>query len=160
MTDCMLGWVAGVIGMALVLGAVVAGLVWRAARHWKRVPARVKLASIHKRIQVKGPTLVVDQFRPCVVYEYEVFGKIYEGQRMSLYERGLWIDDKVEVENKISEMKGGLMVWVSPRQPGKSMVDNKMGFREWRLLGVLGLIGICFAGVGFWVVWVVCPLML
>jgi len=157
MTDCILGAILSVCGFAVTMGAVMTGLSWTSARSWPRVQARLKRATIEKRKNVIGPTLILDQYRPAVTYEYRVGGRSYEGRRITFRDRRLWHDDRGKAEERIAHLGDEFTVAVSPRHPDKAVIEYQLGFREFDFLGVVGLTGALLAGVGVWVVWMMCP---
>jgi len=157
MTDCVLGAILVLSGLGVTFGALMTGLSWRSAKTWPRVQARLKRSAIEERRNVIGPTLILDQYRPALTYAYEIKGRTYEGRRITFWDRRLWDDDRRKAEEKIARLGEEFLIAVSPRRPHKAVIEFRLTSRELDFLGVVGVTGLLVAGVGGWVVWMMCP---
>jgi len=104
--------------------------------------------------------LILDQYRPAVTYGYRVGGRSYEGHRITFWDRRLWHDDQGKAEERIANLGDEFTVAVSPKRPDKAVIEYQPSFRELEFLGVVGLTGALLAGVGVWVVWMMCPFLI
>lgn len=156
MIDFILGCVLVILGSAISMYSIGTALLWRSARSWPRVKAVLRSATIEKRRNPIGATMVVEQYRPKVTYDYRFGGREYTGRRITFLNSRLWDEDRSKAEESILRLGRYFEVAVSPRQPHKSVIEIELTSRERDFLGVLGVSGLLIAGVGIWVVWIAC----
>lgn len=156
MIDCFLGLLLVIVGSVITIVSIVTGFSWYSARSWPRVQAQLKSSAIERRRNPLGSTLVVEEFRPALRYEYQFLGKIYEGRRITFWDRRLWHDERNMAEQRIGVLGERFFVSVSPTRPHKSVIEYQLKRREWDLLGVFMFSGALVTGVGVWVMWMIC----
>ena len=155
--ECIAASLAIAVGSLGAVGVLLTALSWSTAKTWPRVQARLKRSAIEERRNVIGPTLILDQYRPALTYAYEIKGRTYEGRRITFWDRRLWDDDRRKAEERIARLGEEFLVAVSPRRPHKAVIEFRLTSRELDFLGVVGVTGLLVAGVGGWVVWMMCP---
>ncbi len=156
MGSCFLGIGVGVVGILASASAVALGMVWYRVGNWPAVPALIKRAEIRTRRNPIGAGVVAQEYRPVIIYEYEVNGKKYWGKRVKLYEGSLWTLERAQAERALIEPGECVRVRVGPGNPNRSVLDPSMGRREFDVLAMILVAGALITGVGYWVVGMSC----
>lgn len=149
---CVLGNALVIIGGLISLGAVAYGILWLNARDWPTVNGVVRKAGIRTRRNPIGPGVVAEEYRASMVYEYEVDGQKYMGNKLKPYEGRLWTRERQQAERVLVDPGNRVSIKVSPRNPKKAVLDASIGRSDVDFLAVIGLTGLLVALVGYWVV--------
>lgn len=153
---CFLGGALGVIGGLISALTVTFGIIWFRRKNWPAVAGVVRRAEILTRRNPIGPGVVAKEYRPSLVYEYEVSGRKYVGRKLKPYEGRLWTRKRSEAELWLAHPGKVVRVRISPGNPRKAILDPSISPREMDLLAVVGIAGLLVAGVGYWVVLMSC----
>lgn len=156
MGSCVLGMAVAGVGVLVGAIAVALGLIWRRAGNWPAYSALIKRSEIRTRRNPIGAGVVAHEYRPVMAYEYEVNGKKYRGEKVKLYEGGLWTRKRAQAESALIEPGECVRVRVAPGNPKRSVLDPSMSRREFDLLGVTFVSGSLIAALGYWVVRMSC----